>query len=600
MPDANPAAPDPLVGEQLGSCKISAMLGVGGMAKVYIAKHLLLRKDVAVKVLSPRMSEDPQYVVRFLREAESAKKIQHPNVVRVLEFGQHEAYHYLVMEYLPGDSLSDLIRRSKRLPFDQATALLGEIASGLEAAHGQGVIHRDIKPSNILLARDGTPKIADFGLAREAGAARGITVEGMFMGTPEYVSPEQAEGLLVDYTTDIYSLGVTYYEMLTGRLPFSGQTHVEIAMARLKKPPKPVQEAFPGVDPRAIPIVDKMLKRESTDRYESATELLEVLKPLAKARKKKPAWVEPPPPEAVLPGEVRWKLSGRASLLHVGPGLALLALAGLLAPGAEGWFASIASVAGSQVGLGAAGLGVLGLAWGCFRLRRELKLAKRGTVAMVGFALAGVLAFVGGATLARKDLVAHLLQPVNLLLASIGLVWGAAAASFEQDEDTPPTWIQKGVLLLAAGPWYAASAAGNLLGPLKGIAGSLEALVSFGVPIVFLVPMGILVATARRSTRTQRRLGVFFLALAGLVVLAWGAAGSRGALKSPGEWLPALGAWAGTLPGQVPRSGALAFLAIFVVPVTLRLVVRGLVRHYVEANPKSATLAPKTATVAKA
>jgi hypothetical protein len=268
---------DPLIGAKLGPCRVEERLAAGGMGVVYRARHTLLDQDVAVKILAPSLAADQEYVTRFFREAGAAGQIDHPNVIRVIDVGKYEDRYYLVMEYVAGDTLDKIIDTERRLPLDRATKFIREIASGLAAAHRSGIIHRDVKPGNVIVSPDGRPHLTDFGLARHTETKKGLTIEGTFLGTPEYASPEQVEGKKLDHRTDLYSLGVTYYQLLSGTLPFLGESPMEIAIKRTKEDPRPLENAFPGADSRSCAIVKKLLRAESGQRYQSATDLIKDL-----------------------------------------------------------------------------------------------------------------------------------------------------------------------------------------------------------------------------------------------------------------------------------------------------------------------------------
>jgi hypothetical protein len=268
---------DPLIGAKLGPCRVEERLAAGGMGVVYRARHTLLDQDVAVKILAPSLAADQEYVTRFFREAGAAGQIDHPNVIRVIDVGKYEERYYLVMEYVAGDTLDKIIDTERRLPLDRATKFIREIASGLAAAHRAGIIHRDVKPGNVIVSPDGKPHLTDFGLARHTETKKGLTIEGTFLGTPEYASPEQVEGKKLDHRTDLYSLGVTYYQLLSGTLPFLGESPMEIAIKRTKEDPRPLENAFPGADSRSCAIVKKLLRVESGQRYQSATDLIKDL-----------------------------------------------------------------------------------------------------------------------------------------------------------------------------------------------------------------------------------------------------------------------------------------------------------------------------------
>jgi len=267
-------APDPLVGSKVGPCRIELRLAAGGMGVVYRARHLQLDVPVAVKILAPSLAADQEYVTRFFREAGAAGQIDHPNVVRVVDVGKHEDKYYLVMEYVEGDTLDRVLDTERKLPLERATRLTREVAAGLAAAHRAGIIHRDVKPGNIIVSPDGRPHLTDFGLARHTETRKGLTVEGTFLGTPEYASPEQVEGRRLNHRTDLYSLGVTYYQLLSGTLPFLGESPMEIAIKRTKEEARPLENAFPGADSRACAVTRRLLQAEAGQRYQSSTDLI--------------------------------------------------------------------------------------------------------------------------------------------------------------------------------------------------------------------------------------------------------------------------------------------------------------------------------------
>src|SRR5689334_11021603 len=280
---------DPLIGAKLGPCRVEERLAAGGMGVVYRARHTLLDQDVAVKILAPSLAADQEYVTRFFREAGAAGQIDHPNVIRVIDVGKYEDRYYLVMEYVAGDTLDRVIDTERRLSLERSTKFIREIASGLAAAHRAGIIHRDVKPGNIIVSPDGKPHLTDFGLARHTETKKGLTIEGTFLGTPEYASPEQVEGKKLDHRTDLYSLGVTYYQLLSGTLPFLGESPMEIAIKRTKEDPRPLENAFPGADARSCSIVMKLLRVEAGQRYQSATDLIRDLDAILQGPKTVPS-----------------------------------------------------------------------------------------------------------------------------------------------------------------------------------------------------------------------------------------------------------------------------------------------------------------------
>jgi serine/threonine-protein kinase len=285
----NGGEPDPRIGTLLaGRYRIDALVGEGGMGKVYSAEHVLMRKRVAVKVLRRELTRVPEVVARFEREAMAAGNIEHPNVVAATDFGKlPDGAVFLVLEFVSGQSLRDEIARA---PFavDRAFHVARQIAGALSAADAQGIVHRDLKPENVMLVeKGGDPdfvKVLDFGIAKVplsnvsgAGAQSGlpITKAGMVFGTPEYMAPEQALGQNVDGRADLYALGVILFEMLSGVRPFSSQSSVGILGQQLSKPTPTFAERSPGlvVPPAAEQIVHKLLARDAVERYQSAGEL---------------------------------------------------------------------------------------------------------------------------------------------------------------------------------------------------------------------------------------------------------------------------------------------------------------------------------------
>jgi eukaryotic-like serine/threonine-protein kinase len=208
---------DPLVGRTLGRYRIDALIGEGGMALVYRAHNPAVGRDVAIKVVHPRLARDPTFVARFLREAQVVARLQHPHILPLYDFGEQDSLAYLVMPFVSGGTLADRLRTS--LALAAALALLRPVAAALDHAHRQGVVHRDVKPSNILLTTEGVPLLADFGIARVVGDAS-LTCTGLGVGSVSHTAPEQLEGRPVDGRADVYSLGAILYEVLAGRLPY--------------------------------------------------------------------------------------------------------------------------------------------------------------------------------------------------------------------------------------------------------------------------------------------------------------------------------------------------------------------------------------------
>jgi serine/threonine-protein kinase len=244
----------------------------GGMAQVYLAKDLLLNRPVALKVLFPELSVDRSFVERFRREAQAAANLSHPNIVSIYDWGEGEHTYFIVMEYVNGRTLAQLLRQGP-LDADHAATLAADVAAALSFAHAHGVVHRDIKPANVLIDRSGQVKVTDFGIARAVGAKEGLTQTGTVMGTATYFSPEQAQGYPVDARTDVYSLGVVLYEMVTGRPPFSGDNPLAIAYKHVREDPVPPTQVNRAVPPSLEAIILQAMAKDPNHRYESADEM---------------------------------------------------------------------------------------------------------------------------------------------------------------------------------------------------------------------------------------------------------------------------------------------------------------------------------------
>src|SRR6187397_1915110 len=252
-----------------GRYRIVRKLGSGGMANVYLAEDEDLGRRVAIKILNERYANDDLFIERFRREAKSAAALSHPNIVSVYDRGEAEGTYYIAMEVIEGRSLKELIMTRGPLPIAQALAYSHEMLEALRFAHRHGIIHRDIKPHNILIGE--RLKVTDFGIAR-AGASQ-MTEAGSIMGTAQYLSPEQAKGAPVDQTSDLYSVGVVLYELLTGVVPFSGDTPVEIAMKHLSTVPEPPSAKRADVPRDLDLVVMRALAKDPSERYQSAEEM---------------------------------------------------------------------------------------------------------------------------------------------------------------------------------------------------------------------------------------------------------------------------------------------------------------------------------------
>ncbi len=252
------------------------LLGSGGMAEVYLAHDEVLDRDVALKILRHQYAEDEQFVERFRREARSAAGLSHPNIVSIYDQGRSEdGAYYIAMEYVPRGTLKERISRYGALDPDAAAGVALQIADALQAAHEKGVIHRDIKPQNVLVTRTGDVKVTDFGIARAASST--VTATSAVLGTAGYMSPEQAMGKPVGPRSDLYSLGVVLYEMLTGELPYSAENPVALSMKHVNEPPRSPREVNPEIPEALDALTVKLLAKNPEDRYASAAELIDDL-----------------------------------------------------------------------------------------------------------------------------------------------------------------------------------------------------------------------------------------------------------------------------------------------------------------------------------
>ena len=282
-----------LTGKRLRDYQVLRRLGRGAMAEVYLAEQQSLARQVALKVLSPQLAGDPDYVERFRHEARSAARLVHASIVQVYEVGHDNGHHFIAQEYVPGQTVGDLIHRQGQLKPAQVLDILRQVAAALCKAAEHSIVHRDIKPENLMLARNGEVKVADFGLARVGDDESGRTQAGVTMGTPLYMSPEQIEGRAVDSRSDIYSLGVAAYHMLAGRPPFEGDTPLSVAVQHLNNPPEPLSEAASGVPVAMVELVERMMSKSPDARFATPADLLRELRSLAR-RAADEGWAEGP------------------------------------------------------------------------------------------------------------------------------------------------------------------------------------------------------------------------------------------------------------------------------------------------------------------
>src|SRR6266567_3415394 len=270
-----------LVGRTIGRYQILEQLGAGGMGEVYLAEDKHLLRKVALKVLPTFFTRDRERVRRFQQEARAASALNHPNILTIYEIGQIDSHQFIATEFVEGDTLRQRMIKSP-MSISELLGIATQIASALTAAHQTGIVHRDIKPENIMLREDGIVKVLDFGLAKLLAAQSGEseastmlrTQPGVIMGTPHYMAPEQARGLNVDARTDTWGLGVLLYEMVGGRVPFTGETSSDVIVSILEKEPPPLARFTPEIPEVLQWIVTKALRKQTEQRYQTAKELL--------------------------------------------------------------------------------------------------------------------------------------------------------------------------------------------------------------------------------------------------------------------------------------------------------------------------------------
>src|SRR6478609_10289839 len=250
-----------------GRYRLESKLGSGGMSTVYLSRDSTLERWVAVKVMHREMSDQPDQIERFRREARAVAKLSHPNVVAVIDAGEDGGHPYIVFEYVEGETLKQRIARLGALDTQEALAYAIEIGRGLTVAHARNMVHRDIKPQNVLIDAEGRAKLTDFGISRQL-EQDGMTATGRVLGTTDYVAPEQAMGHPVDIRSDIYSLGVVLYEMLVGQVPFHADSQVGVAMKHVNEELPDVQNRRPEISAAAALVVERATAKEPGDRYQ--------------------------------------------------------------------------------------------------------------------------------------------------------------------------------------------------------------------------------------------------------------------------------------------------------------------------------------------
>ncbi|MCB2181917.1 MAG: serine/threonine protein kinase [Desulfobulbaceae bacterium] len=294
------------IGSTLGGFKIEKELGRGGMGVVYKAHELSLNRKIALKLLSQRLSNDEEFIKRFKREARVVAALSHPNIVNILSYGEEQGLYYFAMEYVRGTDLGEIMKERKEIPLDEALAITIQVADALGEAAARGVVHRDLKPSNIMIDSAGRVKVTDFGIAYFQDAEAQLTRTGLYMGTPEYSSPEQARGATLDARSDIFSLGAVLYKMLTGEAAVSGESPLAVVAKILTEPVTPIKQVKSDLPQSVCDLVDKMMAKEIDARFQSPAELvsairncldnLEMEAPLAKTQLTQMRAVPPPIP----------------------------------------------------------------------------------------------------------------------------------------------------------------------------------------------------------------------------------------------------------------------------------------------------------------
>ncbi len=271
-----------MVGKVIAQCMIERKLGEGGMGVVYLGRHTTLNKPVALKLLRQNLPTDANGIERFVREARAAASLDHAAIVNVYDAGHQNGLYYIVMQYVEGESLSARLERERRIPIDEALEIFEAAASGIEHAHSKGIIHRDIKPDNILLGIDGSVKIVDFGLARAVEYDANISQTGIVVGSPTFMSPEQALGKKTDARADIYALGATLYQMVTGEPPFRARGFMEAIWKIVKESPLAPHQVSPDVPIELSRYIHGLMRKDPRNRPQSISEALDNLRSLVR------------------------------------------------------------------------------------------------------------------------------------------------------------------------------------------------------------------------------------------------------------------------------------------------------------------------------
>jgi len=265
-------------GRVIAGYELTKRLGRGAMGAVFLARQISLDRQVAFKVLAPRFAKNENYVRRFFREAHAVAKLNHTNIITAFDVGEADGYKYFVMEYVAGPTVADLLERGGALDEERAREIAIQIANALDHAHQNGFVHRDVKPANIILARGGVAKLCDLGLAREVDEVSGDTEEGQTLGTPDYISPEQARGeRSIDIRADVYSLGATLYHMVTGDVPYTGMTPAVVMTKHLTEPPPDARANNPAVSPSMNRVILMAMAKDRAHRYQTPAEMCAAL-----------------------------------------------------------------------------------------------------------------------------------------------------------------------------------------------------------------------------------------------------------------------------------------------------------------------------------
>lgn len=265
-------------GEQIGPYTITGVLGRGGMATVYRASHGRLERDVAIKVMHASLMQDDSFIARFEREARIVARLEHPNIVPIYDYNEHESEPYLVMKLIPGTTLKRFALK-QGMTLEETAEMMSQLANALDYAHGQNILHRDLKPSNILVDEHKRPYLTDFGLARLAQSGESTMSRDMMLGTPYYISPEQAQGGVdIDHRTDIYAFGVILYELICGHIPFSGDTPYAIVHGHIYEAPVPPSQRNPNLPPAIDAVILRALAKDRNQRYDSASAMMQAFR----------------------------------------------------------------------------------------------------------------------------------------------------------------------------------------------------------------------------------------------------------------------------------------------------------------------------------